>query len=301
MKIIYQKIQDLNIKWRMLAKCNYDCSYCVQRNTVGKRLLPWDKDFTTLEARQKQLEEAAPKINSLIENSKFNSAAIALIGGECSLLELKPILSLFTTNKLKRITLTTNLSRGSDYYNELPVDIVASFHHEYNTIDSFIEKCKKITRPLIVQGTDTDETKDIIDELVVKLQDNNIEYKIDSAMRKGKSGRNFRNKKAVCYVADGKEYSGRLSMLRQLEEEEGYDFNDYHAIKVKGLYCSECYDFIDIDVDKIRIRDEHGCKNAACAIQDFSFKEAEPCEADYCKLCGKMSVSNDKNDIYFAE
>ena len=148
---------DLVIKWRLTDLCNYKCSYCL-RNWKDRE---GEKRITPTKERLQKEEDRAIKtsscINQLIEKHNFKNVKIDLIGGEVSIFDLKSIISNITSPALKKIYITTNLSRNVNYYIDLvnylqgrgiEISIMASYHSEFTSFDKYFEKIQTL-EPLL--------------------------------------------------------------------------------------------------------------------------------------------------------
>ena len=128
------------IKWRLTEWCNYRCSYCL-RKFKGQN--------TKLD--ELKILKTAPQVNRLIEEAD-KGVKLNLIGGEVTFLDLKKIISLVTSNNLKRIHITTNFSNKLEYYIDLAnylksrniqLSMNVSYHNEYSNLDDFVDKANK--------------------------------------------------------------------------------------------------------------------------------------------------------------
>lgn len=141
----------IEIAWNITFWCNYNCEYC-----FGKK----EKSLPKLEAIIKN----AIKLNKYIEEQD-KKVHIRLIGGEVTYLPLIKILKNLSSKKIYKISLTTNLSREAEYFEELikyyndnkyDYSITASLHQtQIKDLNDWIEKAKKIATT--IQCTVTNE------------------------------------------------------------------------------------------------------------------------------------------------
>lgn len=141
----------IEIAWNMTFWCNYNCEYC-----FGKK----EKYLSKPEAIIKN----AIKLNKYIEEQD-KKVHIRLIGGEVTYLPLIKILKNLNSKKIYKISLTTNLSREIEYFEELikyyndnkyDYSITASLHQtQIKNLNDWIEKAKKIATT--IQCTVTNE------------------------------------------------------------------------------------------------------------------------------------------------
>lgn len=168
-------------QWEMTKYCNYNCSYCYQKETH-------EKEFPNIE----NLKNCAIDIADMLKRHKTNKLKqLSLIGGEVSVLPLdeiiKPIIS-----QIDILNIVSNGSGNLEKVIKLVLDsnkkiiIVLSFHEEFTTIEKFISKAnilkekfgnnKNFSINVILVVTNTNYK--LIQEAAKKLDDNNISFDI---------------------------------------------------------------------------------------------------------------------------
>ena len=303
------------IKWRLTDDCNYDCSYCIRKSMKWR---PHQELEHYKQDEQNCLDiclEVARIIKELPGWVKLD-----LIGGEPSLLDLHKILEILFKEcgeKLKRINLTTNMSRSADYYNDLTqlcysygseIGITCSWHSEFVSLKDFIEKFSKIKSPTNQKGIRIEcvsrlDNQDGIRELIDICEQNNYTYFIE---------RNFYVCNAfkddlICKAS--KEKKPRYKIITKDNEELLFKTrNEFITSKdcetktpsfdCGEYYCSRDYDYVYIDFTQHmgRTIEPEKC-NVRQPIENFHpLKEPRMCSKGLdgkCTLCGQISLSRD--------
>jgi MoaA/NifB/PqqE/SkfB family radical SAM enzyme len=125
------------IKWIVNNNCNYNCSYC------------FEKDFHKKDINIDSIIKTAYKVKEFID--KNNLTSIILLGGELFLLDEEVIFKILNILKNKKLNLyiITNFSKENFIYKKVydfakenfnKVEYKFSFHDEYITIKDFFNK-----------------------------------------------------------------------------------------------------------------------------------------------------------------
>ena len=125
------------IKWIVNDNCNYNCSYC------------FEKDFHKKDINIDSIIKTAYKVKEFID--KNNLTSIILLGGELFLLDEEVIFEILNILKNKNLNLyiITNFSKENFIYKKVydfakenfnKVEYKFSFHDEYITIKDFFNK-----------------------------------------------------------------------------------------------------------------------------------------------------------------
>jgi MoaA/NifB/PqqE/SkfB family radical SAM enzyme len=161
------------ISWKMTNWCNYQCPYCIAAHS--------DSDRTYI--KQEVLEQYAQKIKNFIDNElslqlNNRNIKINLIGGEVTYYNLINIIKILKCNYLKEISITTNLSQSLDYFielnnfckeNNIKLALTASYHEEFGTINSFIDKVLQIKKNNIYITVSTVITENRLNKDLINL------------------------------------------------------------------------------------------------------------------------------------
>jgi organic radical activating enzyme len=300
---------DFNIKWRMTNLCNIHCSYCIRyKHRV-------DINDTRVKENEDKLCEVARDISKLLEKTKFNNIRLNLIGGEVTIFDLKRILANITTDKVKVISITSNFMRNTQYYLELAdychsrnieLSIRLSCHYEFITLDKYFEKITQLkgkidylTCEIVSSSNNQDLCKDFISRCekikVNYLLDADIRQKQVEARKKGllTNSKTYdkRNPRYKISFTDGTEeiFETRNQFLTSKEIK---GTKDLKFIQTGGMYCTNSYNYIYIDFDKVNGRSS---PNSDCheliPINDFKLLESPAiCRKDYCTICGHMDL-----------
>lgn len=300
---------DFNIKWRMTNLCNIHCSYCIRykhRVDITDACVKNDED---------KLCEVAKDISNLLDNTRFNNIRLNLIGGEVTIFDLKRILSNITTNKVKVISITSNFMRDVQYFLDLAdychsrnieLSIRFSCHYEFITLDKYFEKIQQLKGKIdyltceIVSSSDNQELcKDFISRCekveVNYLLDADIRQKQAEARKRGllTNSKNYDKRKPRYKITftDGTEeiFETRNQFLTSKEIKGTKDLKFIHT---HGMYCTNSYNYIYIEIDKVNGRRslDSGC-HELIPIKEFKLLEKPArCIGDYCTICGHMDL-----------
>lgn len=271
---------DLVIKWRCTYACNFCCSYCYQDKYCVK-------DIGNID-----LFNVAKKISTLIERNTFKTVELMLIGGECTLLPLHDIIS--NIKGLTHLHLTSNFSQDASYYNNLKriidnFELCVSFHHEYFTPEDFINKALKLDKSINLFVEMVQNKQNEVDNkcLIELCNTHNIPYIIDTDRRqnidKGEILQSNTATRLKVTLDNGKVklYSNKTDLF--FDEEVPLLNNKY--IPLKGMTCSQGYDYIYIKGDKIFDM----CTGKRSEIDSWMPKYTT-CKNDGCSFCGRMNI-----------
>ena len=294
---------DFIIKWRMTNSCNTNCSYCIR-----KKFTHFPKDIN---AENENLKIVAVKLNKLIESLPQKKIKIDAIGGEVTLLDLQGIFSEIKSEKLKRVSITTNLLRSADYYISLaeivPLSITASYHDEAQSLDDYFKKIEKIKNCKNIQylnceTVSTAGNTELVTDFISRCEKIGVYYMVEPDRRKD-TDKNRENEDLIVksnkpnharYTAvfsDGteKKYYARSALLAEFTIPECM-YGRF--VPTKNLYCTHSFDFVYINIDKATGRRAgcNGCSNVM-EVEDFKPMPApEKCTSTLCSLCGTVSL-----------
>lgn len=299
---------DFIIKWRMTEMCNASCSYCI-RARHGDRAL----DRARLETQNRRLKEVAGSISHMLSGTQFNDVKLDLIGGEVSILNLTDILSAISCRKIRRVNLTTNLLQNVQYYadlcgflhsNGIKCTAVASFHYEFQDIESYFRKIEALRSEfdiLACEMVSNTEDQGLCLEFMERCVELGIDYMVEGDLRidkaearrrglvTGSSKKVKHDRYKVCFM-DGteKNYTARNALLMDADNEENRLQKMLHT---QGFVCTNSYNFVYIDYDMAVGRTEsNGSCTVRMPIEKFRIVEPGLCPHQNCTLCGHMSL-----------
>lgn len=311
--ITQQKVS--HIKWRMTHACNYRCSYCIRKYGMLKD----DQSLNMLQKDIDMCNSAVPHVNRLC-NELPGAVKLCLIGGEVSLMDLASIINQLTSPKLKFISITTNLSRPTDYYTNLvklchsrdiTFSIAASYHEEFADMNEFLHKVADITNTgclIKAEMVSLPTNQEEVIKFRQQCEQLGITYVIekDVADRDGIDkcitnkvigGTNNKNMRYKVTRDDGSVsfYASRNEFITGKDNTS----NSKLAIATTGLYCTKDCDYVDIEGYRIigydSRRPTSGCRSPMSLAYYKLRKEPQPCvNSKGCSLCGHMSVARDK-------
>lgn len=333
-----EKITDLGalaaVKWRMTYACNYDCSYCIQRKRrTGSRTGGVCADTEKCAA-------AAPEVSRIIDElgeRAESGVLLEMIGGEVTLLDLDRILALITSPRLKRVNITTNFSRGADYFLRLhrmlkargvELDLAMSLHTPQTSLEKFKSeilkfkagadgatfKCESVTyddtpddpgtgldgKPIESGPVDKDYSGELWDFCAENGIDCIIDRDLTAPVDKPARAMRRRPRYRVSF-SDGscKEFPGRSAFITGQDSDTAY-LASGGSVASRGYYCTRDYDFVYIDQD-IHMgfcKDGgHFCKSVE-PLENFHVLDCPTlCTAPRCSICGQMSLSKNPDGI----
>lgn len=296
------------IKWRITDWCNYRCSYCLRMHTVQD-----------VKPNEEELCSIAKDINTYMIPQIRTGIKMNLIGGELSFLDLPKILDNITSDKLKRVHLTTNFSNKLDYYINLyqylknrgtDLSMNVSYHHEYNDTEVFVKKVAELKKTcnlyaLKIEYVISKETADGIDLFKSLCEKYDLDYllevdKTETAEFKQKYVQDSKVtlKRYTIKFDDGSEDN---TMTRnQLINVHNNQFVDKVIIRNKeqrnlfkseGFVCTAGYTYAYIKYNKVAINSSCISGKEYKPIKDFIVRtRPEPCHQGYCNLCGDISL-----------
>jgi len=309
-----------HIKWRLHRLCNYNCSYCIQKNC---------RDFgkNTISEAFEAAYNAVTDIDILIKNlpKRIKKVKIDMIGGEPTLYDLCPILERLADNRLKELNLTTNLFQSLDYWEKLInycnsrgilLQISASYH-EMQTPKVFVDKALKIVdmglrlENIKIKSVKTGDNEDIMQILEKLCIKNNLNYNLELDARTAqvmKKGIKPSHNKLVTqyevteYDCNTKQTSTvKLNYLTDIRVRYS---NVNHFLTPGRCVCTVNYNFITIDTNPQtkdlsyvlyilhNDNDAGCCRSEATKIRDFRApdKPLHCNNAQSCWFCGTMSL-----------
>ena len=269
------------IKWIVNNNCNYNCSYC------------FEKDFHKKNIDIYSVTKTAYKINDFV--NKNNLTSIILLGGELFLLNKKIIFEILDILKNKKLNLyiITNFSKENSVYKKIydfakenfnKVEYKFSFHDEYISIKDFFDKVEDFLREsknakVKLQFTLTVSTEKYLQEFLnnvkeLKLKEYDISEHIEKAYsfkdkeRKIISFSDTKVKLSKIFNIDKKEISAEeLFKFGPLDNYGAKCYQPFFHLENNILY-SHCYgriitkDFLNYNAEKINfnfICNRHSC------------------------------------------
>lgn len=298
----------LNIKWRLTNCCNFSCDYCVRKNKT-ENLKNLNKDIEII-------EQTIPQISRIILEKRLPTR-IELIGGEVSLFDLPSIIKKIyysTEGYVKKINITTNLSRSEKYYNDIidtckkfkiNLGLTASWHKKNLSIEKYFNKINNINihedgiNFLCEMVSLRDNLKDV-EDFIINCDKRGINYIIDADVKESQrsnlitsSSKDKENVFKIIKETNECEYS---KSLRELNSKYGNLNGNF--INLQGYFCSIDSDFVYIDKNMHvgPLENSEDCKIYQ-PIEDFHFREKYKFCYKGCSLCGFMSVSRNYDDL----
>lgn len=318
--ITHNDPNDVVIKWRLTTACNLRCPYCIQTN---------DKKDHDVELNKEFVMSLVEDVNRLVDSAVGDSVNINLIGGECTLYDLKEIISKLHSPKLKKINVTTNFTRSAEYFIELSEylksrDIVfsltVSWHKCAFTLEQFVKKVALVAPHIemfCAEAVSHEKNQNDMYEFAAEMEKLNIDYYIDTDKRfksniplfyTDKREKKTKYRYTVWY--DDDEEPTKLSTKSQLLANPRADNENvsHRFVSVKKRYCTVGWNYIYIDENgRAFARRTEGSKACGNRIPVSEFKWGLPkvCGVNYCGLCGNMSLlsglSNKEELGYFSQ
>lgn len=323
------------IKWRMTYACNYDCAYCIQRDARKK-----ESRMRGIAADTEECAAAAGEVSRIIDElgeRAERGVQLEMIGGEVTLLDLDRILGLITSRYLKRVNITTNFSKGADYFISLHrkleargVELVLtmSLHTPQTSLEKFESeilkfkagapgatfKCEAVAYDdspgdpgIDVDGSFIEpETveKDYSGELWDFCRENGIGCIVDRDLTAPVDKPPRATNKGARYrisFSDGtsKELLNRNTLITGQDSDTAYMASD-GKVATNGYYCTRDYDYVYIERSRHVGFCSHGlhfCKGAE-PLENFHVLESPVlCTLQLCSICGRMSLSKKADGI----
>lgn len=314
LKDLMGKVQSV-IKWRLTDVCNYDCEYCLRRIFVKDANL---SNSVRLKNDLESCEKVIPEVSRII-NELPGKVKLDLIGGEISLFNLHDffikLISGCNKDKLTRISMTTNMFRPADYYNDLinlcasynvDLSVTCSFHDQIVSLSDFMNtftkiKSNRLSTYIKAEMVSTLNNQDLVKQFIDYCESNNLTYAVERDMFLSPDEKKLviaksSSLKSPRYLAEFSDGSTLECLTRNDFITNGDNGNSF-GIDTTGKYCSRDYDYVYLEEDKhygrILSRPELCCKGRE-PIEDFHvLKQPELCTRGICSLCGHISISND--------
>lgn len=269
------------IKWIVNNNCNYNCSYC------------FEKQFHKEEINIKNIINTAYKINDFI--NKNNISSIILLGGELFLLEEKVLLNILDIlkSKKRKLYIITNFSKENFFYKNVynfvkenfkSFEYKFSFHEEYISLQNFFDKIENFLQEnnfnssLKIQFTLTKENNFLLEEFInktnlLKEKYNNVDYTIEKAYFFNEDRTKIDFEKVDTILLKKFNINGKLILADEIFKDGPLDnfkakcFQPFFHLENNILY-SHCYgriitdDFINYIPEKIDnnfICNRHSC------------------------------------------
>lgn len=159
--------------------CNRKCSYCIQDNG-------YTKNVPSSLSNTDDMLLAIDKIFNVVDENDF--LYFILVGGEPTLQPaLKPVIEKIKTRKNTTCLITTNLTQSVEYYKELDIPIIASFHLEDTCLESYLEKVENLKDlmahvRLMAQQHMFPVVKEMYDRLLILNKDHHIDFAVEKLM-----------------------------------------------------------------------------------------------------------------------
>jgi organic radical activating enzyme len=261
------------LKWIVTNKCNYNCSYCFEKN------------FKSIELSNEDLFLTANKINEFMKINNLNS--LILLGGELFLLDTNIILKLLEILKGKKLYIITNFFQDNLLYKKVAdfskdnfsfFEYKFSFHDEYISLKDFFNKIddfKKICNCNIkAQFTLDERTEKLLSEFELRCCKSKVKYHIEKAYtiygknRENVKFSNVKSKTNKIFLIDDKKIEGDILFKNGPLDNYGTNcYQPFFHLESNKLY-SHCYgrtitnDFLNYNVEKIDfnfICNRHSC------------------------------------------
>lgn len=295
-----------NFNWQVFFDCNYNCSYCIQKR--GKN------SYETKEARYKRLLTQASQIKTLIENlePEYDQITVTFLGGEISLLSLEEVKNIFDnlfTDRLSGVLLITNLSASVSWYTgifeyllerSISCYLIASFHEEYTSIDTFFNKAeqidkvvkeipqspeKKTKKKFRVTTVITKENKDNFGTLFIANAINrNLDYQFNyDYLAKWTDDEKFKN-------LQGKYHLPEWRVKKNTEDIYGYT-------------CSASYYGVNINPNGF-IAGNVSCTDCPLGVLGITKKIIHKeiiCKKHHCDMCGKIRLKRPDGTLFVSK
>lgn len=280
----------IHIEWRITYLCNYDCSYCIQKGSRSKKIIPLDVDF---------LKKIAVKINSIID-SVSKPCYLTLVGGEPTLIDIPYFLeNIFISKNLKYIKIISNFSKNVEFYNKINEISVKrniidkfnfSLHEKFVEPEKFFEKLKQLTfSNFLIELVVTKDNIEIAKKVKDLAEKNNFTLKFDI----NKKDVNFDFTKEFINSAYSKYF---FIKYRDNTELKKIDSNivRYYRKEFKNVYCNSKIIFID----QKGFINFFNCKKYSFNLLTFPESlystifntKRIKCENVTCSLCGAMEL-----------
>lgn len=290
------------IKWRLTEWCNYRCSYCL-RKFKGQN--------TKLD--ELKILKTASQVNRLIEEAD-KGVKLNLIGGEVTFLDLKKIISLVTSNNLKRIHITTNFSNKLEYYIDLAnylksrniqLSMNVSYHNEYSNLDDFVDKANKFKNSVDLYSFKIEfvvapENENLLEDVKNKCSQNKLDFLIE--IDKSQNEDYFKTLNIESNLEKPRwtiKYKDGIFTNKITRSQFINNFKD-KLFPSKDFYCTSGATYV-------YIREDKAAKNSACVhgngyipIEDYHInKTIGKCNnpTGLCNLCGDFSISLSKEEL----
>ena len=278
------KIINLNtnkfLKWIVINKCNYKCSYCFERNFDNSNKLSNEELFLT-----------ASKINEFMKINNMDS--LILLGGELFLLDVNIILKLLEILKGKKLYIITNFFQDNLIYKQIAdfaesnfktFEYKFSFHDEYISLKDFFDKVNDFKNicdcNLKLQFTLDERTEKLLPEFYLRCYKSKVKYHVEKAYtiygknRENVKFSNIKSKTNKTFLIDGKEIKGDdLFKNGPLDNYGTNCYQPFFHLENNKLY-SHCYgriitnDFLNYKSEKINFNFK--CNRHSCLVYKTS-------------------------------
>lgn len=299
---------DFIIKWRLTKMCNARCSYCAQWRSNDIKGITEEK----LKEAEKTLSIAGEKISRMLERINAQNVQLDLIGGEVTIFNLPKILESVHSDKIKKIHITTNFLRDSEYYKKLAeyvksrnikISLCASFHYEMQSFEKYFEKVLEVKDLFFLftcEMVSNENNQELCRKFVEKCERENLSFMIDADTNIKKS--DLRENKVFVAKSENKPPRYLLTFTDGTQRyynsrSEFMMSDDIKNIALKkimiteGFMCTHSTKFVYIEYDKAVGRTDNSdtCINRM-DIDDFKQIEPRPCPVHGCTLCGHMDL-----------
>lgn len=292
-----------NFNWQTFFDCNYNCSYCIQKNKT--------KNNETKEERYQRLLRQATQIKSLINNlePEYDIITLTFLGGEISLLtvdEVKHIFDNLLTDRLVKVRIITNLSASISWYKEvlyylkdhnIAFFIIASFHEEYANVNTFFDKAEELNK--IVKETPRNDEQ--------KIKNN---FRITTVITKENKD-TFGSLFLSNAVSKNLNYQFNYNRLEKWTKDEEYKTieGDFHFPEWKekqntedifGYTCSSSYYGVNIAPNGF-ITGNVSCGDCPLGILGLTKKIVHKeiiCKKHHCNMCGKVRLTRPDGSLF---
>lgn len=310
---------DGTVKWRLTRDCNFKCSYCLQKNCVSNL-----QGYTNAQEDYEACLSIADEVNRCIEEMQSTKLRLFLIGGEITIYtveQLKALLEKLSSKKIIQLYIVTNFFRDVNYFVELEeylksrgivFYLCCSLHVAGISFEDFTKKIlelkERTTIDFKVQKVLTTQNNENIEKLKAFCKENEIEYLIDGDL--SYKSFNFKGElKCESFLRKNPRYKviledGSVDYIQtrnslMLGQEKKFEYDTRHnAFFTNGKYCTMGVDYLYIARTFISGATQDGKCRELTPIKDFHpLKEPHKCQFQYCNLCGRLSVSDNKDDL----
>ena len=308
-------LSDYKITWRLTSWCNFRCEYCQQKKE--------DKtSFDILVLRAYKIAELIDKIDDTI--------SLDLTGGEIMFYDVAELLEILYRDKIKSIHITSDFSGPIENFKKIVdfaqsknvlITICCSFHETQFIMDRFLDKYEELVSYIIEKGcsntvhihiesVETENNKNIMDELRDRCEEEGFDVNIDKCRISGSVNLDNIQDKDLKYNILG--INTFTQKYNYLIKKDGFiytcsDKNTFYKLQenliTNGYYCSgpmkQLFIFGD-EIYSIKCKLRRRIGYLGTLNNDINTFKFEPllCVSDRpCTLCGYVGYDNNKERL----